>query len=279
MMRLHPLLSLFGRLAAPFLVPAKTASAAARSRGQGRPSGRRVLRASLDGGEPGRKLGNYGTSARTPRARRATACLMAFLLGAGATVGANGQAAVGAHSAPSVAEAVEEASARFGVPKAWIEAVIAAESGGDPAAVSPRGAIGLMQLMPATWRELTAQLDLGGNAFDRRANILAGTAYLRRLYDRFGPGGFLAAYNAGPTRYQALLDGGRKLPAETLTYVAAVEARIARSGGAAASINRTRPQDWRASGLFVSRRPEMRDDRAGATMITLVESIDPDVQP
>ncbi|MGH1557443.1 lytic transglycosylase domain-containing protein [Caulobacter segnis] len=76
--------------------------------------------------------------------------------------------------------------------------MIGAESGGDPRAVSPKGAMGLMQLMPGTWRDLSVQHDLGADPFDRRANVLAGAAYLRQLFDRFGRKGFLAAYNAGP---------------------------------------------------------------------------------
>src|SRR4051812_19155840 len=73
--RLTQVLSLFGRTAPPFLVPAKTASATARSHRQGRPSGRRGTRLALDGGEHGRTLFNPGIWAGTPRARRATVSL------------------------------------------------------------------------------------------------------------------------------------------------------------------------------------------------------------
>ncbi|MBU6299154.1 MAG: lytic transglycosylase domain-containing protein, partial [Alphaproteobacteria bacterium] len=59
---------------------------------------------------------------------------------------------------------------------------------------------------------------LGDDPFNARDNILAGTAYLRQMFDRFGDG-FLAAYNAGPGRYQAYLDGRQSLPAETLSYL------------------------------------------------------------
>ncbi|RUX28582.1 lytic transglycosylase domain-containing protein [Mesorhizobium sp. M2A.F.Ca.ET.042.01.1.1] len=116
---------------------------------------------------------------------------------------------------------VAEASKRFGVPSAWIRAVMNQESAGDVRAVSSAGARGLMQIMPDTWQELRARWSLGRDPFDPRDNILAGTAYLRELHDRFGSPGFLAAYNAGPGRYEAYLSG-RPLPAETRAYVAAL---------------------------------------------------------
>ena len=73
------------------------------------------------------------------------------------------------------------------------------ESGGDQRATSSRGALGLMQLMPGTWVELSVRYGLGLDPFDARDNILAGTAYLKEMHDRFGSGGFLAAYHAGPS--------------------------------------------------------------------------------
>jgi soluble lytic murein transglycosylase-like protein len=119
-----------------------------------------------------------------------------------------------------IAAAVDEAAARAGLPPAWIRRVIARESGGAPYAVSPAGALGLMQLMPDTWRELSARLGLGADPFDVHDNVLAGAAYLREMLDRFGSPGFLAAYNAGPARYAAALAGRSVLPRETRAYVA-----------------------------------------------------------
>jgi soluble lytic murein transglycosylase-like protein len=121
---------------------------------------------------------------------------------------------------------VAEASSRFGIPEAWIRRVIRAESGGRAfrngrPVVSSAGAMGLMQLMPATWSEVRARLGLGRDPFDPRDNILAGTFYLRAMYDRFGYPGLFAAYHAGPSRYAAYLAGDRALPAETRAYVAA----------------------------------------------------------
>ncbi len=110
---------------------------------------------------------------------------------------------------------IDEAAARFAVPASWIRAVIRIESHGDPKAVSPKGAVGLMQLMPDTYTELRARYDLGADAADPHDNIIAGTAYLREMREQFGPAGFLAAYNAGPARYADHLATGRPLPDET----------------------------------------------------------------
>lgn len=122
---------------------------------------------------------------------------------------------------------VAEASSRFGVPVEWIRRVMRAESAGRTTLngrpiVSRAGAMGLMQLMPGTWREMRALLGLGPDPHDPRDNILAGTAYLRMMYDRFGYPGLFAAYNAGPARYAAHLATGRRLPRETIAYVADV---------------------------------------------------------
>lgn len=120
-----------------------------------------------------------------------------------------------------------DASHRFGLPVAWIERVMRVESGGRTMrggrlTVSRAGAMGLMQLMPGTWRAMRAALGLGDDPFDPRDNILAGTAYLRAMYDRFGYPGMFAAYNAGPERYADYLAGTRSLPGETVAYLAAV---------------------------------------------------------
>lgn len=122
---------------------------------------------------------------------------------------------------------IAEASARFGVPTTWIEAVMQAESRGRTtlngrAIRSAAGAIGLMQLMPATWAAMRARLGLGTDPDDPRDNIFAGTFYLRLMYDRFGYPGLFAAYNAGPGRYAEHLAGGRALPSETIGYIASV---------------------------------------------------------
>lgn len=114
---------------------------------------------------------------------------------------------------------VAEASQRFGVPAHWIRAVMQQESIGGKGAVSPKGAMGLMQVMPETYAELRLRYRLDADPYEPRNNILAGAAYLREMYDRFGPDGFLAAYNAGPGRYKGYLKSGRPLPEETRNYV------------------------------------------------------------
>jgi soluble lytic murein transglycosylase-like protein len=115
---------------------------------------------------------------------------------------------------------VTEASIRFSVPENWIRAVMHIESAAKPRAHSFRGAMGLMQIMPGTWNELRLRHRLGTDPYDPHDNILAGTAYIRELHDRYGTPGFLAAYNAGPRRYERHLATGRPLPEETQAYVA-----------------------------------------------------------
>jgi hypothetical protein len=121
---------------------------------------------------------------------------------------------------------VAEASRRFNVPAPWILSVMQLESTGDKGAVSTKGAMGLMQIMPETYAELRFRYHLGADPYEPRDNILAGAAYLREMHDRFGPGGFLAAYNAGPGRYDDYLKRGRPLPEETRNYVAALAPMI-----------------------------------------------------
>jgi hypothetical protein len=125
------------------------------------------------------------------------------------------------------------------------------ESVDDVHATSRRGAMGPMQIMPDTWAELRARYHLGADPYDPRDNILAGAAYLREMLDRYGSPGFLAAYNAGPTRYDEHLATGRELPAETQAYVemlapmievGQVDRRIITSRGALS---------WRQAPLFV----------------------------
>lgn len=122
------------------------------------------------------------------------------------------------------------AAARFGLPEAWVLAVIEAESGGRTEiggrpTTSHAGAMGLMQIMPRTWASLRVAYRLGSNPHDPADNIVAGTAYLRAMYDRFGYPGLFAAYNAGPGRYGDYVSRGRPLPRETRDYVARILGR------------------------------------------------------
>jgi hypothetical protein len=147
---------------------------------------------------------------------------------------------------------VTEAARRFGIPAAWIRAVMAIESGTRPNAISPKGAVGLMQIMPDTWTELRARYALAGDPFDPHDNILAGAAYLRELHDRYGSPGFLAAYNAGPRGYEDYLDGRRSLPPETVAYVAALLPLMDGNGSARPVIRAVSGlSPWTKAPLFV----------------------------
>ncbi len=111
-----------------------------------------------------------------------------------ASVTAIGMPAAAVHAQPAAAAVraasepyaalIAEAAQRFAIPAAWIRAIMRVESRGDRRAVSPKGAMGLMQLMPETWAALRARYGLGRDAFDPHDNILAGAAFLREMHDR-----------------------------------------------------------------------------------------------
>jgi len=124
---------------------------------------------------------------------------------------------------------IREAASRYGVPEQWVRAVMHQESDGQEQAVSPVGAMGLMQVMPDTYDGLRMRYGLGYDPYDPHNNILAGTAYIREMYDRFGAPGFLAAYNAGPNRVDSYLAGAADLPDETVNYVAAITPNLGNS--------------------------------------------------
>ncbi|QQP88540.1 transglycosylase SLT domain-containing protein [Skermanella sp. TT6] len=129
---------------------------------------------------------------------------------------------------------IAEAAERFDVPEQWIRAVMHRESGGRATVngrpiTSPAGAIGLMQVMPATYAELSERHGLGPSPTDPRDNIMAGTAYIREMYDQFGSPGFLAAYNCGPACYTAVQAGRQRLPRETRQYMAALAPVVGRT--------------------------------------------------
>jgi hypothetical protein len=154
-------------------------------------------------------------------------------------------------SSPS--ETIAEASVRFGVPARWIAEVMQIESRSDPRALSPKGAIGLMQIMPATYASLAARYGLGADPRNVRDNIMAGAAYLRELYDRYGPSGFLAAYNAGPGRWENHLSGVRPLPGETVRYLSRLGPLIGGNVALSSSAStRAAPASPRAAPIFVA---------------------------
>lgn len=249
----------------PF-VPLDRRPAGARSEGQGRPSAgaRRVPLAvanTLAGWRRGGKR----------QARRHSVLVvvgaLALCAGPGVSV-AQSMPAEHQGTADPYAVHIAEASQRFGIPEHWIRAVLRAESAGDVRAISKAGAIGLMQVMPDTWAGLRDRYRLGRDPYQPRDNILAGTAYMRQMWDRYGNvAAMLSAYNAGPARYDEYRATGKELPAETRAYVAALLPVL---GGAAANDAAAwrvaPPTDWRDAPLFVVRLND------GVTTIALPSS-------
>ena len=123
--------------------------------------------------------------------------------------------------AASVAQAISQAAADQAIDAGLLQAVAWQESHFNHAAISPKGAVGVMQVMPAT------ALQLGIDRFDLRQNIEGGAAYLRQMLDRYSGDVSLslAAYNAGP----GAVDRYRGVPpfAETKAYVGAILSRLA----------------------------------------------------
>lgn len=231
-------------------VPNGIRKAAARSGGPRRPQGRCQAALPWTGASTVARLRPLGM----------VACIAAMVLslaivpvrGALAENASTGQP-VSARPAGAFANLIEEASRRFAVPAHWIRAVMTVESAGDVRARSSKGAMGLMQIMPETWADLRTRHRFGNDPYDPRDNILAGAAYLRELHDRYGSPGFLAAYNAGPARYEQYL-AGRPLPAETRAYVASLAPLI--GGGELAgqiSVATVPSKSWTEAPLFIGR--------------------------
>jgi cell division protein FtsN len=167
---------------------------------------------------------------------------------------------------------IAEASQRFDVPERWIREVMRVESGGKQYVngqliTSPKGAMGLMQVMPMTYDLMRAHYGLGDDPYDPRNNILAGTAYIREMYNLYGSPAFLAAYNAGPARLDDYLQHNRPLPSETRRYVAMIAPYISdswprdRSSAQQVAWNYFPDQSF---GRSSSRRPILSGSNAGA---------------
>ena len=248
---------LFGQNTDHSSVPAKICTAVARSGCQGQPLGRRASASPL-------------TAASTMAAMRTLgriACVLAIVAVSMLLNGAAhaGRASLATHRANAVsvdrlAAFVTEASKRFAVPEHWIRAVMHVESSAKQRARSSKGAIGLMQIMPRTWTELRARYRLGADPFDPHDNILAGTAYIRELHDRYGAPGFLAAYNAGPGRYERQLAAGRPLPDETQAYVATLAPMIRSTRAEVRIAAVAKSFAWANSSLFATRTVGISSD-------------------
>ena len=138
--------------------------------------------------------------------------------GVGAKLVSSGRpAAFSGRPVTDLSRVVNEASGRYRLDPDLVNSVIKAESGFNVRAVSPKGAQGLMQLMPGTASQLGVP-----NAFDPQANVEGGTRYLRELLERynFDLVKALAAYNAGPQRVEQF--GGVPPYYETRAYVARI---------------------------------------------------------
>lgn len=249
---LKALIPLFAKMPSHPFVPLGDRTAGARSEGHGRPlAGACALPLT-----PASTLAGWSRSGDRAAWRYAVLILAAAVsLSAGPGVAIAQLTPV---ERPAAAEPyaahIAEASHRFGVPEHWIRAVLRAESAGDVRAVSSAGAMGLMQVMPDTWAGLRVRHGLGRDPYDPRANILAGAAYLREMFDRYGNfAAMLAAYNAGPGRYDEYLATGRTLPAETRAYVAALTPILVGAAANEPPSSASPPPDWREAPLFVRR--------------------------
>lgn len=218
---------------------------------------------------------------RPSRAGRAAGLLFSLTIGGAGTVlfpvlvsPASAQSVTA--SAHPYAVHVDEAAQRFGIPEAWIWAVMRVESGGDPSAVSSAGAMGLMQIMPATWATLTTRHVLGSDPHDVRANILGGAAYLREMHDRYRDlPTALAAYNAGPGRVDDWRSHGRPLPRETIAYVARIAPIIGSSTIAApAVLPAADPYAWRRAALFAVQSTAPAKQASGTEMADAAIGLD-----
>jgi soluble lytic murein transglycosylase-like protein len=131
-----------------------------------------------------------------------------------------------AQPVPSPSQLADAAADKYGLPRQLVRSLIANESDFEPRAVSPKGAIGLMQLMPATAEAL------GADPHDPAQNVDAGTRYLRDLLEKYDGGLWhaLAAYNAGP----GAVDKYQGVPPyrETIEYIGRIDRDLKKAGGA-----------------------------------------------
>ena len=168
---------LFGRVRHHSSVPTSNRAAVASSGGPGRPRGRREAALPWAGASTTAYLRSFGRSVRV------VVPLFFVLMVSDATAVTGTRSAehkASYRTSDPFADFIDEASRRFGVPVHWIRAVIDVESAGDVRARSPKGAAGLMQIMPKTWAELRLRYDLGKDPYDPHDNILAGAALSAR---------------------------------------------------------------------------------------------------
>jgi soluble lytic murein transglycosylase-like protein len=179
---------------------------------------------------------------------------------------------------------IKEASRRFGIAEDWIKAVMRMESGGHTIAAdghpitSPKGAMGLMQLMPETWHDMQRAYGLGSDPYDPHDNVMAGTAYLRWLHEKFGFPQMFAAYNAGPGTVGSQASGTNELPQETRNYVQGI-ARILGPEAGVAAVSQASAQVAEAEshrGMAVFTRPDGSQVSIDPASVTSVRAAMPD---
>lgn len=193
--------------------------------GGGSPSG-----LSLGGSSGGGSSGGSASGATAPSGEAPSDASTPAPGGGSAVPAGNFQALLEKLKAMGIDEAyLKELSEKYGVPVEMILAVMMQESGGNPSAKSPAGAMGLMQLMPGTAAGLGV-----GNPMDPKQNLEGGVKYLGQMMKQFGGDKTktLAAYNAGPGNVQKY--GGVPPFAETQKYVANITASMDNAGSALA---------------------------------------------
>lgn len=155
-----------------------------------------------------------------------------------------------------------EAAVRSGLAADVVLRVMRAESGGSPTAVSIKGAMGCMQIMPTTWADLARRYGLGSDPYDARMNMIGGALYLAELARRFGWPGAYAAYNAGPSRYMRYVTSGVPLPTETVAYAARLGG-VAAPAVAALPVATPARVRWQEARLFLARGDDAGQRDAG----------------
>ncbi len=161
-----------------------------------------------------------------------------------------------------------------------------AESGGHTTLsglpiTSTAGAMGLMQLMPGTYDDLRQRYGLGVDPYNPHDNIIAGAAYLHRMYERYGCPHLFGAYNAGPGRFDAYLKTGKPLPFETRAYVDKILPGVRLDGkcqaskpipSATVSTVKTTKSDGKSALFFVQSGARSASENAEITAPTQAEN-------
>jgi len=178
----------------------------------------------------------------------------------------NAQTATNLPSPIDLSQVVNQASGTYRLDPDLVNSVIRAESGFNTRAISPKGAQGLMQLMPQTASQLGVQ-----NAFDPQANVEAGTRYLRELLERYNFDLIkaLAAYNAGPQRVEQY--GGVPPYYETRAYVARIvrdfnKKKIAARSAAQPTAQKTAAQKNRTPTRAAAPKPKVSSAQTQAKL-------------